>query len=141
MPVSINNVALYHQIGWLIKNNFLINLSLITRTVSKWHLRHTSENLAREKKMKKNHSIKKHFSGNIWQIKISTISINTANLIALNLKTHTAKILSKTSGDLSAILMKKCRKFSLMVEFYKQKKEGEASCGASEAIGSLFAFK
>lgn len=43
-------------------------------------------------KEKKNHSIKKtFFFGNIWQIKFSTISINTANLIALNLKTHTER--------------------------------------------------
>lgn len=33
--VSINNVALYHQIRWLIRNNnFLINLSLITHHIT-----------------------------------------------------------------------------------------------------------
>ena len=55
--VSINNVAekekraaaLSSDIGWPIRNNFLINLSLITRTVSKWHPCHTS-NCSIEKK-------------------------------------------------------------------------------------------
>lgn len=104
----INSVALYHQIRskWLIRNNFLINLSLITRTYG-FKVASTPSHIKRRRRRvfarppEKISFNQKSISFRVTygELRFRLFSINTANLIALNLKNSYTKRFNRFTQD------------------------------------------